>query len=186
MNALEILLVAISLALDCFAVSISCGLSLKDVRNSDALRLGVFFGGFQGAMALIGWLGGISFAEFIEGVDHWIALCLLALIGSKMIFEAVKEESDGKNFNIRNLRILLILSVATSIDALAVGVTFAFLGISIILPVILIAIMSFIFAFSGTYVGDRVGHLFGNKVEILGGIILIGLGFKILVEHMFF
>ena len=138
-----ILLIAISLAMDCFAVSISCGLSLKDVRKIDALKLGIFFGGFQSLMALIGWVGGLGFSEFIEAIDHWVAFSLLLLIGFKMIFEALKSESHEKNFNIRNLKILLLLSIATSIDSHAIGVTLAFLDIPILIPFIVIGLNIF-------------------------------------------
>ncbi|MCK4758362.1 MAG: manganese efflux pump, partial [Thermoplasmata archaeon] len=129
-----------------------------------------------------GWLGASSFASIVESVDHWIAFILLLIIGLKMIKEGLEEE-ESPGMNHRNIKILLLLSVATSIDSLAIGVSFAFLGISIIVPVIIICIMSFIFAFAGTFVGKRAGDLFGSKMEIIGGIILIGLGVKILLEH---
>ena len=182
MNTLEITLIAIGLAMDCLAVSISSAVTIKDIKLSDGVRVGIFFGAFQGGMAFIGWLGASSFASLVESVDHWIAFFLLAIIGIKMIKEGLEgEESSGMNH--RNMKVLLLLSVATSIDSLAIGVSFAFLGISIIMPVIMICVMSFIFAFAGTFIGKKAGDMLGGRMEIIGGLILIGLGVKILLEH---
>lgn len=181
----EITLIAIGLAMDCLAVSISSALTIRDVRVSDGLRVGIFFGGFQAGMAAIGWLGGINFTGMIEQVDHWLAFILLGIISFKMVKEGLDEETES-GLNHRNLKILLLLSVATSIDSLAIGVTFAFLEISLLLPIFMIGLMSFIFAFAGTFLGTKAGSRFGGKVEILGGLILLGLGIKILVEHLFF
>ena len=178
--------IAIGLAMDCLAVSISCGLTLKDFNKLDALRLGIFFGGFQSGMALLGWIGGIGLAEFIKSIDHWIAFVLLLLIGCKMIYEAIRGDDDEKNFNVRNLKVLIILSIATSIDALAIGVTFALLNFSIVFPIIIIGIISFLFAILGSYLGDKLGHLIGRRIEIVGGTILISIGLKIIIEHLFF
>lgn len=186
MNLLEGVLIAIGLAMDCLAVSISCGLTIKDINRFDALKLGIFFGGFQGMMAFIGWLGGTGFREYIQNIDHWIAFVLLLIIGVKMIMEGLGEEKNEGFLNIRKLRVLLLLSIATSIDALAVGISLAFLSVPILFPVIIIGLMSFVFAFFGTMIGDRVGHVFGGRIEVLGGIILIGIGVKVLVEHLFF
>lgn len=180
------IIIAVGLAMDCFAVSISCGLTLKDFNKLDALRLGIFFGGFQSGMALLGWIGGIGFAEYITSIDHWVAFVLLVLIGCKMIYEAIRGDYNIKNFNIRNLKILIVLSIATSIDALAIGVTFAIFNFSIVFPIIIIGITSFIFAILGSFLGDKLGHLLGRKVEIVGGIILISIGFKILIDHVLF
>ena len=186
MDTLIVVFIATGLAMDCFAVSISCGLSIKNVKFSDGLRMGVFFGFFQGFMAFLGWLGGVGFARFIEEVDHWVAISLLTIIGSKMIIEAFKDDSRKSGFNPSNFKVLLLLSIATSIDALVVGVSFAFLSITIFLPIILIGAVSFLFALFGTFIGDRLGHILENKIEILGGVILIGIGVKILLEHLFF
>jgi putative Mn2+ efflux pump MntP len=183
MDILTIMLTAIGLAMDCLAVSMSCGISLDNFDRRDALKLGVFFGGFQAMMAFLGWLGGTGFSGRIQSVDHWIAFVLLIIIGAKMIHEAFGEDDESKNMDIRNLRILIVLSIATSIDALAIGISYAFLHMSIILPVILIGLVSFIFAFAGSTFGKNMGERFGKRMEIVGGIILIGLGIKILVEH---
>ncbi len=182
MDNLSIMLISIGLAMDCLAVSISSAVTIKEVKLSDGLRVGLFFGGFQGGLALLGWLGASSFATLVESVDHWIAFILLAIIGIKMIKEGMEEE-ESSGMNHRNLRVLLILSIATSIDSLAIGISFSFLGISIILPVIMIAIVSFIFAFAGTFIGQKAGEKLEGKMEIIGGLILIGLGLKILLEH---
>ena len=179
-------IIAIGLAMDCFAISISCGLTLKDFNKFDALKLGVFFGGFQSGMALLGWFGGIGFAELINTIDHWVAFVLLLLIGCKMIYEAIRGDDDKKNFNIRSFRILVVLAIATSIDALAVGITLGLLDFSIVFSIIIIGIISFLFAIFGSYLGDKLGHLIGRRFEIIGGIILISIGFKILIEHIFF
>lgn len=189
MNIIEILLIAIGLAMDCFAISISCGILIKDLGRRDALKVGAFFGGFQGMMVLIGWVIGSGFAAFIENVDHWIAFALLCIIGGKMIIESFEEEKDSASFNIRSLKVILLLSVATSIDALAIGVGFAFLGFegaAIAVPIIMIALMSFAFGFAGCMLGKKAGEKLGSKVEALGGLILILIGVKILLEHLFF
>jgi putative Mn2+ efflux pump MntP len=181
-----VIMIAIGLAMDCFAISMSCGLTLKDFNKFDALKIGIFFGGFQSGMALLGWFGGIGFAGIIKSIDHWVAFVLLILIGCKMIYEAIKGDDDKKNFNVRNLRILIILSIATSIDALAIGISFALLNFSMVVPIIIIGIISFLLAILGSYLGDKLGHLLGRRFEIIGGIILIIIGFKILIEHIYF
>ena len=182
MDNISILLIGIGLAMDCLAVSISSAATIKDIKLSDGVRVGIFFGGFQGGMAFLGWLGASSFSSLVESMDHWIAFFLLAIIGLKMIKEGLEEEGSS-GMNHRNLKVLLILSIATSIDSLAIGVSFAFLGTSIILPVIMIGIVSFVFAFAGTFVGQKAGEKLEGRMEVIGGIILIGLGVKILLEH---
>jgi putative Mn2+ efflux pump MntP len=186
MDMITILLIAIGLAMDCFAVSIASGVTIKDLKVQNALKIATFFGTFQALMAFIGWLAASSFADLISGIDHWIAFILLAIIGGKMIYESLKKESEKKQFDPLNLHVLLILSIATSIDSLAVGVSFAFLNIYIIAPIIIIGIASFAFSIFGTYLGNRIGEYFKNKVEFLGGIILIGIGLKVLIEHLYF
>lgn len=180
-----VILIAFSLAMDCLAVSVSCGMALKRLTRSDALKVGVFFGGFQSGMALVGWIAGIGLGGYIEAIDHWVAFFLLALIGGKMIFEGIRNDYNSNRFNVKNYKILLLLSIATSIDALAVGVTLAFFPISMLYPIILIGIVSFIFAIIGILAGDKLGRIFGKRVEMIGGLILIGLGIKILFEHLF-
>jgi len=178
------LLIAFGLAMDSFAVSITSGLRMKNPRVRNALKIAVFFGSFQAFMPVIGWLAGISILDLISGVDHWIAFGLLILIGCKMIYESSRIESSGKELNPLNGYVLLTLSVATSIDALAVGISLAFLRIPIVTPILIIGIVTFLLSFLGVYAGSRIGHFLERKIETLGGLILIGIGMKILVEHL--
>jgi len=184
MDIITIVFIALGLAMDCLAVSIASALTIKSVRITDALKMAVFFGLFQAVMLSIGWLAGLELTVFISGVDHWIAFGLLSLIGFKMIYESVKTESRGKGNDPLKLYALLILSVATSIDSLAAGLSLAFLEASIVTPMIVIGTVTFFLSFLGAFAGRRFGHLLGNKVEIIGGMILIGIGMKILVEHL--
>jgi putative Mn2+ efflux pump MntP len=184
MDIITIISVAFGLAMDAFAVSITSGITIRHLRINHALRIAIFFGSFQAIMPVIGWLAGLSLRDFISGVDHWIAFGLLSFIGCKMIYEAISIEAGEKGINPLNFYVLLMLSVATSIDALAVGVSFAFLKISIATPIIAIGIVTFLLSYLGTFVGNRVGHFFEKKIEILGGLILIGIGVKIVVEHL--
>ena len=184
MNIFTILFIAFGLAMDAFAVSITSGIAIKRLRIEHALRIGLFFGSFQAAMPVIGWLAGMSLRGFIFGVDHWVAFGLLSLIGGKMVYESLKMEPEKKETNPLNVYVLLILSLATSIDALAVGLSFAFIKIAIITPAILIGIVTFLLSFLGAFVGNRLGHFFENKIELVGGFILIVMGMKILLEHL--
>ena len=177
------LLIAFGLAMDSFAVSITSGLTMKNPRVRDALDSS-FFGSFQAFMPVIGWLAGISILDLISGVDHWIALGLLSLIGCKMIYESTRTEASRKELNPVNGYVLLMLSVATSIDALVVGISLAFLRIFIATPILIIGIVTFLLSFLGVYAGNRIGHFFERKIETLGGLILIGIGIKILFEHL--
>jgi putative Mn2+ efflux pump MntP len=170
--------------MDCLAVSLSCGIIMPGFGRRDALMLGIFFGGFQAGMLVLGWAGGSAFAGFVGTFAHWIAFGLLLLIGLKMIHEGMEDDNECANLDIRNPRVLIILSVATSIDSLAVGVSYAVLKIGIWLPALVIGAISFAFAFAGGSFGCRLGERFGKRMEILGGIILIGLGLKILLEHL--
>ncbi len=170
--------------MDAFAVSIATGLSTNaQQRRKNALITASFFGGFQMIMPLIGWAVGLNFRELIVGVDHWIAFGLLAFIGAKMIFDSTKKEQDGKNGALR-LSSLLTLSVATSIDALMVGLSFAFLQTSIILPIIVIGVVTFTLSFIGFIFGYSLGQVFESRIKIVGGIILILIGLKILLDHL--
>jgi len=184
MNTITILFIAFGLAMDALAVSITSGIAIKRLRIGHALRIGLFFGSFQAAMPVIGWLAGMSLKDFISGVDHWVAFGLLSLIGGKMAYESLQMESQKKEMNPLDVYVLLILSVATSIDALAVGVSFAFINIAIITPAILIGLVTFLLSFLGAFIGNRLGHFFENKIELLGGFILIAMGIKILLEHL--
>ena len=183
MSVFEIALLGVSLAMDAFAVSITTGITLKDLRWKHALKVGLFFGGFQFLMPLIGYLAGSTFVRYIEGVDHWIAFVLLAVIGGNMIKESRECEAEKLDSSFAPAA-MLPLAVATSIDALAVGVTFAFLQVNIFWAVLFIGVVTFLLS----AVGVRVGHVFGVKyksaAELAGGLILILMGTKILLEHL--
>jgi putative Mn2+ efflux pump MntP len=180
----DILLISLSLAMDCLAVSIAVGATSKKPNFFDSLKLGLFFGLFQAIMPLIGWFIGFSFKDIIVNIDHWIAFSLLAAIGIKMLYEAFKKEADKKKIDIMRIPVLLILSVATSIDALVVGISLPLLNISLYIAIMLIGSFTFLFSVIGYFIGNKIGNVIGNKVEILGGLILIGIGIKILIEHL--
>jgi manganese efflux pump family protein len=184
LNLLTILFIAVGLAMDAFAVSIANGLVLKKEKLLTAFKLGLFFGGFQALMPILGWYGGSSFRDIIAGYDHWLAFGLLVFIGGKMIYESFKLKELEESPKALTYTVLLILAVATSIDALAVGLSFAFLSISIVTPVIIIGLVSFVLSFIGVFIGNKLGHFFERKIEIIGGLILIGIGVKTLVEHL--
>lgn len=184
MSLLMTLLIAISLALDAFAVAVTCGIKVKKARLKHALTIGLFFGSFQGIMPILGWLGGSTFRNFIAGIDHWVAFSLLFLIGIHMIYESMKVEHKKRDIYALGLGVLLLLSLATSIDALAVGVGFAFLDVAILRTGLIIGVVTFFLTFFGYYVGRRLGVFLENRVRILGGMILISIGVKILVEHL--
>ncbi|MBX5326285.1 MAG: manganese efflux pump MntP family protein [Candidatus Bathyarchaeia archaeon] len=184
MDIVTITLIAFGLAMDAMAVSVTSGIAIKRVKINNALKIALFFGGFQAFMPIVGWLAGLSLVGFISGVDHWMAFGLLSFIGGKMIFDSPKIESHKEESKPLTLYVLLVLSVATSIDALAVGLSFAFLKISIAAPVIIIGTVTFLFSLMGVFAGAKLGHLFENKIEIVGGFVLIGIGIKILVEHL--
>jgi putative Mn2+ efflux pump MntP len=183
-DTLTILFIAVGLAMDAFAVSITCGVSMVKLRVRSALRIALAFGGFQALMPVMGYLAGLSIRAFMESVDHWIAFSLLVFIGCKMIYESFSMDADEKKRDADDALTLLGLSIATSIDALAVGFSLSLLKVDIIAPALIIGAVTFLISFAGTYIGTRVGHLFERKVEVLGGLILIGIGIKILIQHM--
>lgn len=176
-------LLALGLSMDAFAVSMSNGTTIRPFRVNDALKLAIFFGVFQALMPLLGWLGGNTVSSFVSSYAPWIAFGILAFIGIKMIYEAFYGSQEGKADSL-NYSMLFILAVATSIDALAVGITFSFLKTPILEPAIIIGGITFLMSFCGAILGYRIGHFFENEVEILGGLILMGLGGKILAEHL--
>ena len=184
MDILTILLIAVGLAMDAFAVSISCGISMVKLRLRSALRISLAFGSFQAIMPVIGYLAGLSIRALIQSIDHWIAFSLLAFIGCKMIYESLFMDGDEKKVDADDLLTLLVLSIATSIDALAVGISLSLLDVNIISPAVIIGVVTFLISFAGTVIGTRFGHLFEKKMEVVGGLILIGIGFKILFEHL--
>jgi putative Mn2+ efflux pump MntP len=184
MKIISIIFIAVGLAMDAFAVSITSGLTIKSLKINNALKIATFFGLFQAIMPILGWLAGLSFREIISDVDHWIAFGLLFLIGCKMIYESSKMEVNNKKINPLDVYILLMLSIATSIDALAIGLTLSFLNVPIILPSIIIGTITFSLSVIGVYFGNKFGHYFERKIEMVGGFILIGIGIKILIEHL--
>lgn len=186
MSLLTILAIAVGLAMDAFAVSIGIGLKQCQVSSRTTLRLAWHFGLFQFLMPILGWLAGLTFAHWISSVDHWIAFGLLGAIGGKMIYEAVwgDQEKRAEKDPTRGAS-LVVLSVATSIDALAVGLSLAVLGVQIWYPAVLIGMVAFVFTAVGLHLGCRFGSLLGKRMEIVGGLILIGIGVRILVDHLF-
>lgn len=184
MDLLTIILIGIWLAMDALAVSVMSGVSLKKLHIKHALLIAFAFGFFQAIMPLIGWAIGLTLKDYIQSFDHWIAFGLLAFVGGKMIYESFIIKEEEEEGNILDIRTLLILAVATSIDALAVGLNFAILQVSLLFAVAIIGLITFVLCFLGVYVGNRYGHIFENKLELIGGIILIGIGGKILMEHI--
>ncbi len=185
MTMYETVAVAFALAMDAFAVSVASGVVIKKGKVAHAVRLALFFGGFQALMPLIGWLAGKEVVRSMSGLDHWIAFGLLTLIGCKMIYEAFKLEPEEKLARSFGMAALFVLAVATSLDALAVGLSLALVKVAIITPIIIIGAVTFVLSLVGVWLGDRFGHLFESKIEIVGGLILIGIGAKILLEHVF-
>lgn len=184
MSIWELLILAVGLAMDAFAVSICKGLSVKDVKIKHMVSAGLYFGGFQALMPIIGYLLGVNFKHLIEHFDHWIAFALLVLIGGNMIREALgKDEEEELNASF-GPKTMLPLAVATSIDALAVGVTFAFLQVQIVPAVGFIGIITFLLSFLGVKIGNVFGMKYKSKAELAGGIILVLIGLKILLEHL--
>lgn len=185
MTIFELIVIAVGLSMDAFAVSICKGLSVRRLRPRHNIICGLYFGGFQALMPVLGWLLGRQFEALIKNVDHWIAFVLLALIGANMIREAVKNEEENLNDSF-SPKTMLPLAVATSIDALAVGVTFAFLDVSIVPAVSMIGATTFILSAVGVKIGNVFGAKYKSKAELVGGIVLIAMGVKILIEHLFF
>lgn len=186
MGFLQFFLIAVGLAMDAFAVAVCKGLNMRKTDFKYAALLGLFFGGFQALMPAIGWMLGRQFEKYITSVDHWIAFLLLAFIGGKMIAESFKKEETESCCGpvVYDLRELFMLAVATSIDALAVGITFAFLGVDILGPVALIGVVTFFLSVAGVAVGSRFGAKYKSKAELAGGIVLVAIGLKILLEHL--
>ncbi len=182
MGLIELFLTAVALSMDAFAVSVCKGLSVRELKPKHALCVGLYFGGFQALMPLIGYFLGMQFERFIVNIDHWIAFLLLGLIGFNMIKEARECEELDDSFSVRTM---LTLAVATSIDALAVGITFAVVKAAIIPAVTLIGTITFSLSIVGIKIGNIFGAKFKSKAEIAGGVLLILMGLKILIEHLF-
>ena len=188
LDGMQIVMVAVGLSMDAFAVALCKGLCMRRVNYAHALVIALFFGVFQGAMPLAGWFLGTQFAGYITPVDHWIAFALLVYIGGKMIWDAFHEHGDeGTACDTQqrlDLKELTMMAVATSIDALAVGITFAFLQVRIVPAVLAIGGITFALSFAGVLLGNRFGTRFQKKAEIAGGTVLIVIGVKILLEHL--
>jgi putative Mn2+ efflux pump MntP len=184
MTFFDILLLGVSLSMDAFAVSICKGLSMKKLDLRKAVIIGLYFGFFQAFMPLIGYFFGSIFQNLITSIDHWIAFLLLGFIGFNMIKESFSND-DSENLNDSvDFKTMIVLAIATSIDALAVGITFSFLEVNILFSILLIGITTFLFSFIGVFVGNKFGSKFKNKAEAIGGIVLIIIGLKILLEHL--
>ena len=185
MGLIELFLIAVGLSMDAFAVSVCKGLAMPKCTFKKAATVGLWFGGFQALMPAIGYILGAQFQEAIASIDHWIAFVLLALIGGNMIHEALDNDEEEADASL-DVKPMFLLAVATSIDALAIGITFAFLKVNIIPAVCFIGIVTFIISFAGVKIGNVFGARYKNKAEIVGGVILILLGLKILLEHLGF
>ena len=182
MGFIELLLIAVGLSMDAFAVSVCKGLSVKKVGVKHAALAGLYFGGFQFLMPVIGYLLGFRFESVIESIDHWVAFVLLAFIGGNMIKESFgKAEELNDDFGVKTM---LLMAIATSIDALAVGITFAFLEVQILPAAGLIGVTTFLLSFVGIYIGNAFGTRYKSKAELAGGIILVMIGVKILLQHL--
>lgn len=184
MNLWELLLIAVGLSMDAFAVSVCKGLATKEVKAKHFLLVGIWFGGFQALMPALGYLLGSAFQQYITTLDHWIAFILLGLIGGNMIRESFSKEEDQANDSF-SFRIMLLMAIATSIDALAVGITFALLpDVNIIAAVSFIGIITFVLSGIGLKIGNVFGARYKSKAELAGGLILVLMGIKILLEHL--
>ena len=185
---IELFLLGIGLAMDAFAVSVCKGLGMRRLNKKQTLIIGLYFGGFQALMPLIGWLLGSQFQKYITSIDHWIAFILLSFIGGKMMIEAIREWKEEETVDVMDAPLdhknMLVLAVATSIDALAVGITFAFLDTPIIEAITIIGITTMVISIIGVVVGNFFGSRYKSKAEFIGGLILVLLGLKILLEHL--
>ena len=184
MSFITIIMLAIALAMDAFAVSIASGIAIKNLSIKHSFIIASWFGIFQAVMPLLGWLGGIKLHRFISEIDHWIVFGLLFFIGSKMIYEAFRIGDVEDRSNPMDTAVLFSLSIATSIDAFAAGVSFALLNVAVIEPVIIIGIITFVMSFTGVWIGDRGSHFFEKKMEAAAGVVLIAIGLKILISHL--
>jgi len=185
MEILTILLIAISLSFDTFAVSVSSGLILKKIDFFNATKIAITLALFQAAMPVIGWLAGSGIKSYAENFDHWLAFGILALLGGKMIYESFKTDPEDRNFNPLDFKVMVGMAIATSIDALVVGFSFALLNYKIAISVGIIGVVTYIVAMLGMLFGKKIGSRMGRRMEILGGIMLILIGLKIVLEHSF-
>lgn len=185
---IELFLLGVGLSMDAFAVSVCKGLGMRKLNKKQALIIGLYFGGFQALMPFVGWLLGSQFQKYITSIDHWIAFILLGFIGGKMMIEAVREWNEEEVVDVMDAPIdhknMLVLAVATSIDALAVGITFAFLETPIVEAITIIGITTMVISIAGVVIGNFFGSRYKSKAEFIGGLILVLLGLKILLEHL--
>ncbi len=184
MDFITILLIAIGLSFDTFAVSVSTGITVTTIRFWQAIRIAFTLSIFQALMPFMGWLLGKQVEQLISNYDHWIAFGLLAILGLKMVYESFKNDNEKSTFNPLRLSILLGMAVATSVDALVVGVSFAFIKMNIYWSILVIAVVTFLVSMTGILFGKKVGGRLGKRMEVIGGLILIGIGVKILLSHL--
>lgn len=185
MDLLTPAVIGIGLSMDCFAVSLAIGTTTKTWMIYAAAIIAIFFGVFQAGMTVVGWLAGSSVIGLISSYDHWIAFILLAIVGGKMIWEGVRGGEEEAHIEVVQLVPVVVLSLATSVDALAVGVSFGVLQTAVLTPAIIIGIVCFVISFAGVMLGERLEDILGNKMEIIGGLILILIGINILAGHLF-
>lgn len=183
MKLSEIITIGLGLAMDAFAISICKGLSMKKINVKNIIIIALYFGIFQAAMPAIGYFIGSAFSSLVQKIDHWIAFALLAIIGVNMIKDSTDDELEKRNDKV-DLKTMIILAIATSIDALAVGITFAFFEVNLLVAIIIIGLITFALSILGVIIGNKFGDRFQNKAELIGGIILIIIGLKILLEHL--
>ncbi len=183
MGIVEIILLSIGLGMDAFAVAICKGITMKKMNWKKAFIIGLYFGGFQALMPILGYFLGTTFENVIINLDHWVAFILLGIIGGNMIKESFSKECDNFDDDV-SFKTMILLAIATSIDALAIGITFAFLKVDLIFAISIIGIITFILSIIGTKIGNKFGDKYEKKAELIGGIILILLGTKILLEHI--
>ena len=187
MGFIEIFLIGVGLSMDAFAVAICKGLNMRKINYRRAVIIGLFFGGFQALMPLIGWFIGSRFEQYVKSVDHWIAFILLGFIGGKMLFDTLREKDEADSCALEekfDYKELLLMAIATSIDALAVGISFAFLNVNIFTAISVIGITTFILSIIGVIIGNKFGSIYKRKAEIAGGVVLVLIGLKILLEHL--
>lgn len=183
MKLFEVSVIGIGLAMDAFAVSVCKGLSMKKINYKKAIIIALYFGIFQALMPVLGYFLGSTFSSFVQQVDHWIAFILLAIIGGNMIKDSTDKEEEKRNDKV-DIKTMLLLAIATSIDALAIGVTFAFFKVNLLSAISIIGIITFVLSIIGVLIGKKFGDKLQNKAELFGGVVLIVIGLKILIEHL--
>lgn len=184
MGIVAVILIALSLTIDTFAVSVTTGLLETKIKMWQGVRIAIIFAFLQAIMPVIGWFLGIQISHLINAYNHWIAFALLIIIGGKMLFDAFKKDEEKKPINPFDFKVIIGLGIATSIDALIIGVSFAFFEVNIWLAAFITGFFTYFVAMIGMLLGKKIGHLIGNKAEIVGGLVLIGIGVKILIENI--